>query len=160
MREEYEQLELDTRKQLDKAIAKLAEDSVREAGDMILACGEAPSAVRNRHEAYGIAAERLAKIKKAVKAIDGDTTILLGTLPDPNFPAIEAVSSICNSTLEAAAVMVEAAAEMRRTLRDLYEAENSARNEEPTPMEQWADAAQFQDADPADPAETEETEDE
>lgn len=116
MREEYEQMELDTRRQLDKAIAQLTEDTVKTAGEMITACGEAPTAVRNRHEAFGIAAERLAKIKKAVKAIDGDTSILLGTLPDANYPAIEAVSSICNSTLEAAATMIEAAAEMRRTL--------------------------------------------
>ena len=70
MREEYEQLELDTRRQLDKAIAQLTEDTVKTAGEMITACGEAPTAVRNRHEAFGIAAERLAKIKKAVKAID------------------------------------------------------------------------------------------
>lgn len=95
------------------------------------------------------------KSKKAVKAIDGDTSILLGTLPDANYPAIEAVSSICNSTLEAAATMIEAAAEMRRTLRDLYEAENTARSEEVTPMEEWASAAQFQDADPTDNTETE-----
>ena len=51
--------------------------------------------------------------------------------------------------------MIEAAAEMRRTLRDLYEAENSARSEEVTPMEEWARAAQFQDADPTDNTETE-----
>ena len=133
MREEYEQLELDTRRQLDKAIAQLTEHTVKTAGEMITACGEAPTAVRNRHEAFGIAAERLAKIKKAVKAIDGDTSILLGTLPDANYPAIEAVSSICNSTLEAAATMIEAAAEMRRTLRDLYERRQPA-------YLKWADA--------------------
>ena len=56
MREEYEQLELDTRRQLDKAIAQLTEDTVKTAGEMITACGEAPTAVRNRHEAFGIAA--------------------------------------------------------------------------------------------------------
>ena len=46
---------------------------------------------------------------------------------------------------------------MRRTLRDLYEAENAARSEEVTPMEEWAEAAQFQDAEPTD---TDEMEDE
>lgn len=39
MREEYEQLELDTRRQLDKAIAQLTEDTVKTAGEMITACG-------------------------------------------------------------------------------------------------------------------------
>ena len=45
--------------------------------------------------------------------------------------------------------------QLRRTLRDLYEAENTARSEEVTPMEEWASAAQFQDADPTDNTETE-----
>lgn len=148
MREEYEQMELDTRKQLDKAICKVTEDAVKTAGEMITACGEAPSTVRNRHEAYGIAAEQLAKINKAVKAVQGDTQTLLGTLPDPNYPAIEAVSSICNSTLTAAVTLVKATAEMQRTLQNLYTAENSP-NHDPTPMEEWTEAAQFQDAEPA-----------
>ena len=95
------------------------------------------------------------KSKRPSRPSDGAPAFLLGPLPDANYPAIEAVSSICNSTLEAAATMIEAAAEMRRTLRDLYEAENSARSEEVTPMEEWASAAQFQDADPTDNTETE-----
>lgn len=148
MREEYEQLELDTRKDLERAIERVTTDSIKEVGEMILLCGEAHSAVRNRHEAYGIAAERLAKIKKAVKSIDGDTAILLSTLPDINLSGIEAVSSICNSTLAAAAVLIEAAAEMQRVLRGLYAAENAA-TDDPTPMDEWMESAQFQDADPA-----------
>ena len=159
MREEYEQLELDTRKQLDIAIQRVAEDAVKTVGELTLRCGEAPTAVRNRHEAYGIAAEQLTKINKAVKAIQGDTSVLLGTLPDPNYPAIEAVSSICNSALEAAAQLIKATAEMQRTLRNLYTAENSAKEDpNPTPMEQWADAARFQEAEPAESGEDDETE--
>ncbi len=159
MREEYEQLELDTRKQLDKAIYRVAEDAVKDAGDMIRECAEAPTDVRNRHEAYGIAAEYLTKISKAVSSIKGDTVTLLGTLSDPNYPAIEAVSSICNSTLAATATLIKATAEMQRTLRNLYSAENLA-NSEPTPMEEYAaDAALFQDAEPAE-AESADGEDE
>lgn len=154
-KEEYEQMELDTRKQLDVAIQGLTEDAVGIAGEMILSCGEAPAAVRNRHEAFGIAMERMTKIKMAVKAINGDTVTLLSTLPDPNYPAIEAVSSICNSTLTAASIMIEAAAEMRRTLRDLYEAENNSRNQDTTPMEQWVDASTFQEAEATENNETE-----
>lgn len=51
--------------------------------------------------------------------------------------------------------MIEAAAEMRRTLRDLYEAENCRPERGSDPMEEWASAAQFQDADPTDNTETE-----
>ena len=158
MREQYEQLEIDTRQELEKAIAELAEDTVKTVETMVTNCGEAPSAVRNRHEAYGIAAERLAKIRKAVKSIETDTTALLGTLPDPNLPAIESVSSICNSSLGAAAVLIEAAAAMRRTLKDLYNAE-TFRRDDSTPMEEWANAANFQEATPAEDGENNETED-
>ena len=49
MREEYQQLELDTRKQVDRAIVQVTEDAVKTAGEMIASCGEAPTAVRNRH---------------------------------------------------------------------------------------------------------------
>lgn len=148
MDEKYEQMELDTRRNLDIALENLTSDAVHTAEQMIMRCGEAPSAVRNRHEAYGIAAERFAKIRNAVKTIEKDTASLLGALPDPNYPAIEAVSSICNSTLAATAVLIEATAEMRRTLRDLYTAENSAKDET-TPMDEWMESAQFQDAAPA-----------
>ena len=153
MREEYEQLELDTRKQLDKALEVVTADAVKTAGEMIQRHCEnmaqsdtAPGSVRNRHEAYGIAAEQLAKISRAVKAIKDDTSTLLGTLPDPNFPAVEATSSICNSTMEAAAILIKAAAEMKRNLESLYMAEMTA--PEPTPMEELAGSGEFQDADP------------
>lgn len=148
MREEYEQLELDTRKQLDKAITRVAEDAIKDAGDMIRRCGEAPADVRNRHEAYGIAAEHLAHINKVVKAIQADTAVLLGTLSDINYPAIEAVSSICNSSLSATAALIKASAEMQRTLRNLYTAENFSHSE-PTPMENLAEGAMFAEAEPA-----------
>lgn len=148
MNENYEQMELDTRRNLDIALENLTSDTVHTAEQMIMRCGEAPTPVRNRHEAYGIAAERFAKIRKAVKSIDTDTASLLGTLPDPNFSAVEAVSSICNSTLAATAVLIEATAEMRRTLRDLYSAESSAQDET-APMDEWMESAQFQDAGPA-----------
>ncbi|MDO5765656.1 MAG: hypothetical protein Q4P84_08165 [Elusimicrobiales bacterium] len=154
MRQEYEQLELDTRKQLDKAISIVTEDAVATAGEMIQRNYEemvrggslTPGFVRNRHEAYGIAAEQLTRISRAIKAIKDDVGTLLGTLPDPNLPAIEATSSICNSTLEAATILVKAAAEMKRTLENLYLAETTG-SSEPTPMEQLAGAS-FQEVGP------------
>lgn len=156
MREEYEQLELDTRKQLDKAMEVVATDAVKIAGELIdrhhktvaMERQIAPPFVRNRHEAYGIAAEQLARINGAVKAIKDDTGTLLGTLADPNFPAIEATSSIYNSTLSAAAIIVKAAAEMKRTLENLYIAETTVPEE--TPLERLAASGEFQDADPVD----------
>lgn len=159
MKEEYEQLELDTRKQLDKAMEVVATDAVKAAMELIhrhhqtvaLERQIAPPYVRNRHEAYGIAAEHLARINGAVKAIKDDTGTLLNTLEDPNYPAVEATSSIYNSTLEASAIIIKAAAEMKRTLENLYMAETT--NQEETPLDRLA-AGEFQEAGPVD-AETE-----
>lgn len=147
MREEYEQMEFDTRSDLKRGVAGLTGETISMVQTMITNCGEAPAAVRNRHEAYGIAAEHLASITAIVKSIKNDCGTLLGTLADPNYPAVEATSSIVNSTTEAAAVMLIAAAEMKRTLDNLYMAESQGT--ERTPLEELADGA-FEDAEPAD----------
>lgn len=152
MSTDYEQMELDTRPKLVAALQELTEGTIREAQDMIQESrrqiatenGTTPATVRNRHEAYGIAAEQYARIAKAVSSIKNDTATLLSALPDPNYNAVEATSSIVNSTTEAATVLIHAAAEMKRTLNDLYTAEYS----EPasTPMEDLAAGAEFQEA--------------
>ena len=160
MKPEYEQLELDTRPALLKAITAVTTDAVETAHEMtvrhnVAAAEEGqhvPGPVRNRHEAYGIAAEQYARIAKAVSSIKGDTATLLGTLADPNFPAVEATSSIVNSTTAAATVLIWAAAEMRRTLDNLYMAEMEG-NDQPTPLEELAGAPNFQEAEAVDDGE-------
>lgn len=159
MSEPYEQMELDTRPKLQIAIEELSAQAVSDAGQLIqehyrqaaLDSMVAPPFVRNRHEAYGIAAEQLAKISGAVKSIKDDTASLLGTLSDPNLPALDATSSICNSTLEAATIIIHAAARMQRTLRDLYTAERT--EPEHTPMDDLATGGEFEEAAPADAGE-------
>lgn len=161
MSEKYEQMELDTRPLLQAAIEDLTESAITSTSQLIKEHHRqvaqetmtAPPYVRNRHEAYGIAAEQLAKITGAVKSIKDDTGALLGTLADPNFNAIDATSSIVNSTVHAAYVLLVAAAEMRRTLDNLYTVENTGRDET-TPLEELAEAA-FQEAEPADAGEHE-----
>lgn len=151
---EYEQMELDTRKELTKAVASLTADTIGTVQDMILRCGEAPTAVRNRHEAYGIAAEHLAKVTGIVKSIKNDVGTLLGTLSNPNYPAVEATSSIVNSTTEAAAILLIAAAEMKRTLDNLYLAESQGT--ERTPMDDYMDGTgDFEEAEPTEADEAE-----
>ena len=149
----YEQLEFDieTRKDLTIAVGKLIAETISNVQEMIQSCCEAPEPVRNRHEAYGIATEHYAKIADDAKAIKGDLAILLGTLSDPNFPALEATSSICNSMAEATVTMIIAAAEMRRTLYNLYIAE---RIEEKSPIEEYIEnTAEFEDAESTDESE-------
>lgn len=153
MKPEYEQLELGTRPALLKAITAVTTDAVETAHEMtvrhnVAAAEEGqhvPGPVRNRHEAYGIAAEQMGKINSAVKAISDDTKKLLGILSDPNRTAVEAVSDIHNSTLAAAVVLVTAAATMERTMQDLYTAETY--DPSPTPMELLAEGGDaFQEA--------------
>lgn len=166
MREEYEQMELDTRTALDAAIEAVAKDSIQTVLEMIQKHHQqvawesktAPPFVRNRHEAYGIAAEQLVKISMAVKAIKNDIDKLLSTLPDPNFNAVDATSSIVNSTTAAAQILLNAAAEMRRTLDNLYTAEMTA-EDIITPLEAALAGEEFQEAEPADSIEETETED-
>lgn len=164
MSDNYEQMELDTRPKLQTAIEQLTTVTVMEAERLFkehhrqvaLETMTAPPYVRNRHEAYGIAAEHLAKITSAVKSIKDDTGTLLGTLADPNYPAVEATSSICNSTTAAAYTILVAAAEMRRTLDNLYTAENTGKDD-PTPLDKLAEG-EFQEAESVDPGEAGENE--
>ena len=88
MNNDYEQMELDTRSALQAVIEDLTTEAIASAGLLIQehhrqaahATMTAPPYVRNRHEAYGVAAEQLVKITSAVKAIKNDTDTLLGTL--------------------------------------------------------------------------------
>lgn len=146
MREEYEQLELDTRSNLNKALRTVTNDAIATAQEMILENQRQTALenqtvmpfVRNRHEAFGIASEQLAKISGAIKPIKNDIAGLLRTLPDSNSSAVEATSAIANSASEAAFVLICAAAEMKRTLDNLYTVELS---ESPLPLEVFASSA-------------------
>ena len=89
---------------------------------------------------------------KSVNTIKAGVITLLGTLSDPNYNAIDATSSIVNSITDATGVLIRAAAEMKRTLDDLYTAETNAAPGK-TPMEALADGDGFQEAEdlPEDP---------
>lgn len=152
-KEDFEQMALDTRPELDRAIGAVTADAIYTATGMLerhyeIAAEREGSSytgpVRNRHEAYGIAAEQHSKIVKSVNTIKAGVITLLCTLSDPNYNAIDATSSIVNSITDATGVLIRAAAEMNRTLDDLYMAETYS--EQKTPMEALADGDGFQEA--------------
>lgn len=159
-KEEYEQMVLDTRSDLELAIEDVAGDAITTALALVerhyeIAAergGSYTGPVRNRHEAYGIAAEQHSRIVKSVNTIKGGVVTLLGTLADPNYNAIDATSSIVNSITDATGVLIRAAAEMKRTLDDLYTAETASESYR-TPMEDLAEGDGFQEAEdlPQDP---------
>lgn len=120
MKGEQMSMELDTQLEViikEKALA--VTDEVREKAltNMIH--------VRNRHEAYGIAAENLVAVTAALKTVKNDVSTLLETLPDPNRPAVEATSAIRNSAEALVIVSIKMASIMERVLRDLYDAEET-----------------------------------
>lgn len=147
------QMSLDMTLEAERSIMENVKTAVRFTEQKLMTANPTPSRVRNRHEAFGIAAENQSKVSGALKKIKGDMDTLLGTLGDVNRPALEAVSSICNDSLDAAVAVIIMTAEMQRTLSDLYEAENL---EPQYPMDDLigADESGFEEAAPL-PEETE-----
>ena len=119
-----EQLQLDTRSDLAIAIEQVTAKAVNEVLEMIENCPTTKAPARNRHEAYGVAAEHYSRIAAMTKMIKKDCEDLLTTLGDPSLNAIEGTSSIVNSINKAVVVNTYAAAEMRLTLEGLFAAEN------------------------------------
>lgn len=160
MRNEYEQMELDTRSDLEKALSDLTTKAVEDALTLINKnCDTSsdnlmPRTVRNRYEAYGVAAEQTTNIDVATKIIKKDVQGLLDTLPNPNRSAVEATGSIYNSAVISAGKLIQAAAIMKRTMNHLYTVEL----DKPTPLDEWA--ASNQDYQEAEPLDTDESEDE
>ena len=136
---EVDQAEMDTRTNIETKI----DDAVGNAIDYVFKAmdtdGVGSSPVKNRHEAYGIAAEHLTAINGSCKRSKGDVDKLLQTLPDHNYPALEETSAIVNSMTAGAAILVKAAAVMKKTLNDLYEEEYYDTDEDVLPLEQAAD---------------------
>ena len=145
METKWEQMELDTRDELNRVLDLLTAETVSTAQECVAKCGEAPTMVRNRHEAYGYAAEWLGKSSHAVGMVKKDVAELLLNLGRPEESPMEAVSAVVNSVTDAAGVLIRAAAEMKRVMSDLYASEEL--KAERTPMDDYADGgADFQEA--------------
>lgn len=121
----YQQTEMDLRTNLQQDVDCRVASVIDDTYDMLKDYN--PPAVRNRHEAYGIAADNFTRISAKVKSVRNDMDTLLSTLANPNYPAVE----------------------MKRIMNDLYEAER--KDDTPTPLEQAAaENDGFEEAEPAD----------
>ena len=126
----YQQTEMDLRTNLQQDVDCRVASVIDDTYDMLKDYN--PPAVRNRHEAYGIAADNFTRISAKVKSVRNDMDTLLSTLANPNYPAVEAVSSLHNRVSEL-----------------IYEAER--KDDTPTPLEQAAaENDGFEEAEPAD----------
>lgn len=94
----YQQTEMDLRTNLQQDVDCRVASAIDDTYDMLKDYN--PPAVRNRHEAYGIAADNFTRISAKVKSVRNDMDTLLSTLANPNYPAVEAVSSLHNRVSE------------------------------------------------------------
>lgn len=94
----YQQTEMDLRTNLQQDVDCRVASVIDDTYDMLKDYN--PPAVRNRHEAYGIAADNFTRISAKVKSVRNDMDTLLSTLANPNYPAVEAVSSLHNRVSE------------------------------------------------------------
>lgn len=119
MEEKYEQLQLDTRNDLEKAVSDLTMETIGEIRKMMAACKGTRNSVRTRHEAYGVAAQHQAKISGHTKRMKSRMDGLLATLEDPSYDAVLKADMVADEMTQMAMTTLLAAAEVRRTVRDL-----------------------------------------
>lgn len=123
--ENTEQLQLDTRSGLEVAIQNVGYAAIKEIKRMIVDCPEFKSTAKNRHEAYGVAADHYSQIEKLHKELKNDLGSLLATLSDPKYNAVEAMAAITNDTAKLAMVVMTTAATAALVLDDLFNNDNT-----------------------------------
>lgn len=120
---DYEQMEIDITLESDRDLKENMQATAKFALGQIMEY-QHPTKVKNRHEGYGIAAERYASLQgkmKSTKNGDGDVLNVIG--------------SLYNSAVEVAVESIKLAAQAQRIMDDLYYGESG----KPTPMEEYMD---------------------
>lgn len=119
MEKEYEQMQMDTRTQVEKKAFNLTVDAITEIKHMLAESGGFRNQIRTKHEAYGLAAQHQAKISAENKLIKKKLEELLAMLEDPDCNAPLQVDSIAGEMVQMAKAALLAAAEVGRATRDL-----------------------------------------
>lgn len=119
MENEYEQLQLDTRTNLEKEVANLAWKTIRQVEQMLILCEQPRTVARERHTAYGVAAQHVARIngrnKIIRKALDGLLFTLEATATNAAMKADDLAIEIRNLVIDC----ILGAAEVSLAARDL-----------------------------------------
>lgn len=144
MREKYEQMELNTAGDLEQAVKDLTVDTIKDIQQMSSRVPSAAVVCRSKHEAYGLAAEKLGSINAALKRIKLDADTLLASLPNLADPGLEAMASICHSAEITARIALASAAELNSAAMALYAADSGSPAADDFPL---AELGVFQDVD-------------
>jgi hypothetical protein len=130
MSNDYEQMKMDLTLQRDRDLKENVQLMVRFALQQILN-EDCPDPVKNRHEGYGIAADKYSALGGSMKSIQDDMKTYLKLLADEGNSTLNTVGSLYNSAVEAAVKSIRLAAETQRILNDLYYGEKK------TPLEEY-----------------------
>lgn len=135
---DYEQMELDITLDSERTI----KDNLQEVTRFALGKNiqeEHPDTVRNKHEGYGIAAERYSALVRAEKAVSTEMKTMLSLLPNDEADFINICGSLYNAAIDTAMQAINMAAQSRRIMEDLYGAEPK------TPLEEYAESLESDD---------------
>ena len=131
----YEQMELDLRLQPERDLDENIGVLMSFAHQQLMS--EIPDGtVKNRHEGYGILAEKFVAVGAAMKAIQDGMKSYLRILPIDDYKAVDAVSSIDNSLTDLVTATVKMAAEAKRISDDLFRHASETK----TPLEDYMDS--------------------
>lgn len=114
MGNEHEQMELDTREELEKAVDQVTVEAIARIEDMV--CRRK---IRTRFEAYGVAAQHQAKINSRNKTIKKKMEGLLCTLEDVDYDAAHSADTVAYEMVKMARDCLLAAAEVKSAAKDL-----------------------------------------
>lgn len=129
---DYEQMELDITLDSERTI----KDNLQEVARFALGKNiqeQHPNPVRNKHEGYGITAERYSALLRTEKAVSTEMKTMLSLLSNDEADFINICGSLYNAAIDAAMEAINLAAQSRRIMEDLYGAEPK------TPLEEYAD---------------------
>ena len=132
---EYYQEELDLRlepeRELDENIGVMVEYAFRQLMD-----ASGGSEVKNRHEGYGLLAERFVSVNAALKTVKDAMGALLRILPVDDFKAMDSAVVIENAATDLVKCGLQMVAEAKRVSEDLYHKAGLVK----TPLEEMEEA--------------------
>lgn len=116
---EYEQMEMDFTLERDRNLKTNIETVAKFAGYQLEdEC--AVSTIRNKHEAYGVAAENFSKLGATIKNVSTDMGTFLKILQSQDADCVSVAGSLYNSSIEVAQAAIVLAAHANRIMNDLY----------------------------------------
>lgn len=156
---ENEQMEMDLRLDADEELEENVEILIALASKQLLSSQIEDKRIKNRHEGYGILAERFIKVNAGLKNVKDEMGVFLRLLSTGDREAMDAVEKINHVLSDMITDAVKMAAESLRISNDLYKNLSEIKS----PLEKYAEGVEaaeedFEEAPEETPEETPEVE--